>query len=254
MRYSAKFIRLGFSATLGAIWSVLCLLIPIRLIAFERLITYLIITPLMVSVIAWDEVRKSKRSLVIRKLLKGSITLLTVTFLFAGIMQAVRCSVVGYYFTNVLLRDYELLVFVVLTAIIIALIIVNERKIRLEESFKRRVKLSVCGETFEIWAIVDSGNCLTDALTKKPVTVVNKAIFNNILNDINNLYKLQYHFISFNSVGNKEGVLEVITAENMHIYQGEKEESYTNVAIGLSKSPITGDGEYEALLNVAYKN
>lgn len=257
MKNSARFISICLSATLGAIWSVICLLIPTQLLILEKLVTYFIITPLMYFVILnKNQIKGIKRKIkiVIRRLLKGSITMLLVTFLMSGIINTLRYLSSRYMVVDIVLKDYELLAFVLVTVMLVILIVKHIQKEKMNNMLLRRIEIEALGETFELMAIIDSGNCLIDSVTKLPVTVVEKSCFNRILENIDNLYKLKYHYTAYNCVGGKGGLIEVILADNMHIYVGDEKRSYTNVAIGLSDSRITGDGTYSALLNVAYLN
>ena len=97
-------------------------------------------------------------------------------------------------------------------------------------------------------AIIDTGNSLVDYVGKRPVTVVERTYFSDILSDIDNLQKLGYHLIPYNSVGNSGGMMEIITADYIHIYKGENMVTRERAAIGMSLRQINKNGDYHALL------
>ena len=78
--------------------------------------------------------------------------------------------------------------------------------------------------------------------------MVERTYFNDILSDIDNLQKLGYHLIPYNSVGSSGGMMEIITADYIHIYEGENVMKREDAAIGMSLGQINKNGDYHALL------
>ena len=171
------------------------------------------------------------------------------TALFAGgIMHWLKYTFAGYFIENVILSDSELVIFLTVTVIVVVIVLKTLKTIRITDGLKRHIVIGVSGREFEMDAIIDTGNSLVDYVGKRPVTVVERTYFSDILSDIDNLQKLGYHLIPYNSVGNSGGMMEIITADYIHIYKGENMVTRERAAIGMSLRQINKNGDYHALL------
>ncbi|MCI8815181.1 MAG: sigma-E processing peptidase SpoIIGA [Lachnospiraceae bacterium] len=129
-----------------------------------------------------------------------------------------------------------------------------------------RVLLKNRENTVTVKGFYDTGNLLTDPLTNKPVSIVEEQALMKLLptaalNGGKNIEEamgecddpswesLRPHFIVFRSVGEHEGVLPVITLEEMCIYRGEQIIYVYHPAIAISSASFHSRGRYQMILN-----
>ena len=144
----------------------------------------------------------------------------------------------------------------------------NLQKKRLQKQCIYTVKIYYNGAETELRGLVDTGNTLTDPISKMPVIIaelssLKKCLPTNVLklydeNKNDNLadlldcisgtpFSLRMRMIPFHSVGTKNGVLIGFKPDKIEIHT-EKEVS---AVIGIYTEKLTADGEYNALLNPA---
>lgn len=128
-----------------------------------------------------------------------------------------------------------------------------------------RVKLKAQGKTLNITGLYDTGNLLTDPITRKPVSIVEEqtlaelvpAAAINRLKDMEGTVgeyddpvweSLHPHFIVYCSVGN-DGTLPVVTLEDMCIYRGEQIIYVYHPVVAISVAPFHSQGRYQMILN-----
>ena len=233
------------SATLGAAWAVICVCIPLRFALLEKFITYGPVTLIMaIIMLSGNKNFKQKTSkqlkLYMRNLLKAGAGMILTALFAGGIMHWLKYTFAGYFIENV--------IFLTVTVIVVVIVLKTLKTIRITDGLKRHIVIGVSGREFEMDAIIDTGNSLVDYVGKRPVTVVERTYFSDILSDIDNLQKLGYHLIPYNSVGNSGGMMEIITADYIHIYKGENMVTRERAAIGMSLRQINKNGDYHALL------
>ena len=236
-KFSARISRMIISATLGAVWAVICVCIPLRFALLEKFITYVPVTLIMAMIMLsgtkdFKQKTSKQLKLYMRNLLKAGAGMILIA-LFAG---------------GIILSDSELVIFLTVTVIVVVIVLKTLKTIRITDGLKRHIVIGVAEREFEMDAIIDTGNSLIDYVGKRPVTVVERTYFNDILSDIDNLQKLGYHLIPYNSVGNSGGMMEIITADYIHIYEGENVVKREHAAIGMSLRQINKNGDYHALL------
>lgn len=122
-----------------------------------------------------------------------------------------------------------------------------------------RKKCDACG-------FYDTGNLLCDPLTGKPVSVLSADLLPallspKILEDLKyimgnpgelentDLLQLKPHFLSFHSVGEKEGLLVAITLDELRIHTPMEERCIAKPVFALHMGPSALGNEYEVLLN-----
>ncbi|MDO4451418.1 MAG: sigma-E processing peptidase SpoIIGA [Lachnospiraceae bacterium] len=101
------------------------------------------------------------------------------------------------------------------------------------------------GQRCRLHALVDTGNSLSDPLTKQPVCIVEKGAVENWLYE-GEIKKLRRIF--FHSIGKDCGTLPVLELEKMCIHN-EKECWVMKPVIALCEEKISADGEYGMILN-----
>lgn len=258
MRYHASAIRLLLSSTLGAVWSVAAVMIPDRYRLFVNLCTYFIVTPLMLAVInsplniiKAQQSNKDRYALTnyLKELFKGMIIMLSVACFSGGIMHMIVYYTYAGWIIRRILVTYNQLMYLILISVVVIIVIARVYRTYKKNSDIYKVTVIVDNHKIMLHGIVDTGNQLTDKYTGKPVNVMDKSYFENVLYQINDYGRLKYHFIPYRTIGNNEGIIEVITSDYMYISGKDETKAYKGALIGLSDRKVSQNGEYQALIN-----
>lgn len=258
MRYHASAIRLLLSSTLGAVWSVAAVMIPDRYRLFVNLCTYFIVTALMLavinsplSIIKARQSNKDRYALTnyLKELFKGMIIMLSVACFSGGIMHMIVYYTYAGWIIRRILVTYNQLIYLILISVVVIIVIARVYRTYKKNSDIYKVTVIVDNHRIMLHGIVDTGNQLTDKYTGKPVNVMDKSYFENVLYQINDYGRLKYHFIPYRTIGNNEGIIEVITSDYMYISGKDETKAYKGALIGLSDRKVSQNGEYQALIN-----
>ena len=258
MRYHASAIRLLLSSTLGAVWSVAAVMIPDRYRLFVNLCTYFIVTALMLAVINSPlNIIKARQSNndryaltnYLKELFKGMIIMLSVACFSGGIMHMIVYYTYAGWIIRRILVTYNQLIYLILISVVVIIVIARVYRTYRKNSDIYKVTVIVDNHKIMLHGIVDTGNQLTDKYTGKPVNVMDKSYFENVLYQINDYGRLKYHFIPDRTIGNNEGIIEVITSDYMYISGKDETKAYKGALIGLSDRKVSQNGEYQALIN-----
>jgi stage II sporulation protein GA (sporulation sigma-E factor processing peptidase) len=258
MRYHASAIRLLLSSTLGAVWSVAAVMIPDRYRLFVNLCTYFIVTALMLAVINSPlniikarHSNKDRYALTnyLKELFKGMIIMLSVACFSGGIMHMIVYYTYAGWIIRRILVTYNQLIYLILISVVVIIVIARVYRTYKKNSDIYKVAVIVDNHKIMLHGIVDTGNQLTDKYTGKPVNVMDKSYFENVLYQINDYGRLKYHFIPYRTIGNNEGIIEVITSDYMYISGKDETKAYKGALIGLSDRKVSQNGEYQALIN-----
>lgn len=258
MRYHASAIRLLLSSTLGAVWSVAAVMIPDRYRLFVNLCTYFIVTALMLAVINSPlniikarQSNKDRYALTnyLKELFKGMIIMLSVACFSGGIMHMIVYYTYAGWIIRRILVTYNQLMYLILISVVVIIVIARVYRTYKKNSDIYKVTVIVDNHKIMLHGIVDTGNQLTDKYTGKPVNVMDKSYFENVLYQINDYGRLKYHFIPYRTIGNNEGIIEVITSDYMYISGKDETKAYKGALIGLSDRKVSQNGEYQALIN-----
>jgi len=258
MRYHASAIRLLLSSTLGAVWSVAAVMIPDRYRLFVNLCTYFIVTALMLAVINSPlniikarQGNKDRYALTnyLKELFKGMIIMLSVACFSGGIMHMIVYYTYAGWIIRRILVTYNQLIYLILISVVVIIVIARVYRTYKKNSDIYKVTVIVDNHRIMLHGIVDTGNQLTDKYTGKPVNVMDKSYFENVLYQINDYGRLKYHFIPYRTIGNNEGIIEVITSDYMYISGKDETKAYKGALIGLSDRKVSQNGEYQALIN-----
>lgn len=258
MRYHASAIRLLLSSTLGAVWSVAAVMIPDRYRLFVNLCTYFIVTALMLAVINSPlNIIKARQSNndryaltnYLKELFKGMVIMLSVACFSGGIMHMIVYYTYAGWIIRRILVTYNQLIYLILISVVVIIVIARVYRTYKKNSDIYKVTVIVDNHKIMLHGIVDTGNQLTDKYTGKPVNVMDKSYFENVLYQINDYGRLKYHFIPYRTIGNNEGIIEVITSDYMYISGKDETKAYKGALIGLSDRKVSQNGEYQALIN-----
>lgn len=123
------------------------------------------------------------------------------------------------------------------------------------ESFIVWVRVVKNEKSVKIKGLIDSGNSLTDPYNGKLVHIAEYDVLQTILEGVD-IYKEKYRLVPFNSLGNSNGLIEVIEFDEINIFEvkdGQIEENYVyqelRPAIGLYHNKLSSGGSFNMLLN-----
>lgn len=109
-----------------------------------------------------------------------------------------------------------------------------------------RVKIMEQGKYVEVIALLDTGNCLKDPFSKKPVSIVNK----EQLKEIWELRKPEKSkIIPFYSVGKEGGILQGMEVEGMVICKGEERIMIQRPIIAVYEGILSQNKRYQMILH-----
>lgn len=199
---------------------------------------------------------------------------LMITFLLGGVMNWLYFSTpIGEWCVRSIggqgLQLRELLLLVLLSGIILAVLSTGFRQLRREEN----------GETYQIslyfenqntygTGFVDTGNFLTEPVSRRPVMVADAGWIQSVLPEEYQLLLKHYlesgridydliaekglnkaRWIPFRAVGESQGELLGIQCEKMILRQDNTCMTRRNVVVGISRTPITNKNQYQMLLH-----
>lgn len=220
-----NYLNLVLGALIGSIVETLLLLLSANYTAFT-ILSQIILVPL----ILWMELKKhpavSKR--------RAVLISYTTVFLFIGATNAME---------YVFHLDAITQTGIGAIAIIVETILLEfERGIQVQKCLYQ-VELGNAGK--QIWetAFYDSGNCLRDPWKHRAVHIVSESL----------LQKLQLIdpvlLVPYQSLGNKDGVLEVYEAEWIIVLSKGKAKRLTNVLLGKAEESLLKSKQYQMILH-----
>ena len=128
-----------------------------------------------------------------------------------------------------------------------------------------RVILETGGQKIELEGLLDTGNCLTDTNTGKPVCVMEKSRFSAMLEKkqqealesfcglkstkTEDLGDLNPRFVLYTALGCEKGLLPVVTADRLVIFREGKKVTISQAAIGLSAAPLSPYRKFEMIIS-----
>ena len=224
-KFAATYLQILLSATFGALWSVIALIVPENIKGAVNICTYILISALMIRICA------GKCNF--KELIRGTAILFGVTFCMAGsIYMIYYYTYAGYWIRMNLLSDTELLMFTALSVVIVGMIMM---RIVYGES-ECLVKIIFNDKCFDLKGYIDTGNVLKDPYFKKSVSIV----------DLESL--------NFGGDSIRQLILDDIElntkVDSMYIYTKKKVYAQKNALIGLSTVKLSSDNEFDVLVNI----
>lgn len=101
------------------------------------------------------------------------------------------------------------------------------------------------GKECVVEALIDTGNCLRDDITGKPVSVVDQSIVQQLCNED---YPTGFRYIAYHSIGKEEGIMPVFPLDGIRINQDE-EKWIEKPLVAISEKCIAEDGTYKMIMN-----
>ena len=181
-------------------------------------------------------------------------TFLGMTFIFGGACYFLQ-SVFGQ------LPLFCVAILAVVLQCVIVLVLKYRNKARTLEDFSFKVVLFSNGNRVEEEGFLDSGNILTDPITKKPIILITFEVFSRLYQNINYINAMMKnfdtsklknaHYIKVSTVASGTSML-VFTIDKMTLKKGDDDQTYKNVLLGLSFSGFDKALGKKVLLNNAF--
>ncbi len=232
------------SAGVGAGWSLFVVVYRMQARLLIDIGTYVVISYVMIRICA-----KGKRG---KEVMQGIAALYAVTASLGGVMYVLYYETAGWFIWYIVVREKEMIVLAVSAVIIVIMLYRQLLWVREYASCMCQFCCVVGGERIQIPGYIDSGNVLTDPYFEKPVSIVQKQYFENVLKENIQKEKLKYHIIPFHSLGCEQGMLEVIIVDAIHIQCGKHFKVIQGACVGLTTQTLSSDGMYSALIPAAY--
>lgn len=123
-----------------------------------------------------------------------------------------------------------------------------------DENSIRKVRLCHKKRAVEAYGLIDTGNGLTDPISKEPVIILQKSLREALLMQEEIKEQKGYRLIPYESIGKKKGVLEAFRLERLEIWKEEKngkEERIirSQVICAVYEENYSMKGAYEVILH-----
>jgi stage II sporulation protein GA (sporulation sigma-E factor processing peptidase) len=267
---NTKKIRLLLGSIVGAIMMCLIVILPYKSHFLNVIIGYLLTSILLIYI----SFKPSK----ISELIKLTIIMFLSAIMLGGIMFALYYySFIGVQISKVINGTYNMNLKIGLFIIfgLIAVIIFKiSRKIMTNTMLVNKnlfgMEIKINNYRINVNGLLDTGNNLYDPITKNPVLIAEcellkeflkedsynnlKYISDNIFNisdftEFGNENNLKLRLIPFSSLGNDNGMLVGIVADNICIKFGDETKDYRDVVIAVYDKKLSNDNSYQVLIH-----
>ncbi len=172
----------------------------------------------------------------IRRFVRSYIIVVGITIFFGGFLSAIR---------NVFqLESLSVLVVILAMNLTIYGIIHLYKTIRIENTILL-ITIRNGPWTIKEYALYDSGNRLREPYKKKAVHIIGKDIFYQLHME----YLRPIGFVPFQTVGNKNGIIEIYNIDQIQIEKEGRIYCYNNIIIGYAKDNPFHKKKYKMILN-----
>ncbi len=244
MKYRFIRWRMILGAILGAAWAVFAAAFPFIPMWFEMIITYVVVSTLMVMT-AFD----LKRPKEIGKAM-GALYLAAVVT--AGIMDALyQHTMAGYYIEQILRGNvqkaiplYRLILLAAGTYFGIRCVLKRLPYLLRGKSHFYEVTMHYRGKEKKVTALLDTGNRLYEPVSRRPVHVVTYEAVRELCESV-----AEVVYIPFGSVGKTNGVMPGIFLDEMEVRQGDEVKVIERPLVAVCKRALSKNGEYQMLLH-----
>lgn len=211
----------------------------------------------------------------ITSILKEGIVFLMVSFIYSGCALAfiyfVKPKVI-YIVNGIIIGGEYIFELVIISAIISYLLIkISMKLIKLKQKLTKndmlcRIQIFNGKNIVKLNALLDTGNLLTDPISKSPVVIVDKNRVQNLFTaeyfsriealmggdglDYKNVCDTRLKIIPYTSVGNSNGIMVAYKVDKVKVeYHGELSE-INDVLIGFYNDALSRNNKYSALIGL----
>lgn len=228
MKCSCSFHRIVLGAMVGALLTCLIVACPIpyasvKFILFHGFVNVaMIITGLGIKEI--------------REVIKACLLLYASGFLVGGVFQ---------FFRQYLRSGSFFFVLAVLSYYVVSGIWNLFAYLFRQDQYRCRVILYKDGRQYQTQALIDTGNCLKDELTGKPVCITDRRVINKLC-DCKNTEKMRY--IPYHSIGKSGGVMPLVTLDGMYVRK-KNTQWIEKPLMAVCEEGVSAKDRYEVILN-----
>ena len=252
---------------IGAVATCVIAVLPGLYGGIKFFVSYIVICALMIQI--------SFHTKKLRELLRGVVVLYLITYCVGGIVSSLYYQRETYfYYADMLYKrlfgDMSLRYIVICIGIAVVSMMVIIRFLKYQKQMSK--------EIYDVWlmrnqssihtkGLVDTGNCLFDPITGKPVIVVEMKLMEEILeptlyHDLKTIVKFEdasYHInrenatkirlIPFQSIGRKRGILPAIILDEVEIKKDTQFLCSKKVIAALYDDALSQTKEYQVILH-----
>lgn len=267
LKWSTKQIRIFMASILGAAVTCIVTVLPSLYEEVKLFLSYLVVCTLMVRISF--SVKK------VRDLIRGVIVLYVITYCIGGVLYSIyyQRNTITFYLDLLrehLFGDMNLLYIAIMVFVTSVCLLIAVRFMRYQKQMSK--------EIYDVWLIrdkvsihtmglVDTGNCLFDPITGKPVIVVEMSIMQEALgatlyHDLKKVVQFEdssYHInsenatkirlIPFQSIGKKRGILPAIVLDEVEIRKDTQYLCSKKVIAALYDDVLSQTKEYQVILH-----
>ncbi|GKX29071.1 sporulation sigma-E factor-processing peptidase [Vallitalea longa] len=267
---NTKKIRLFLGAVVGALMMCMIVILPYDNYFFNVVVGYLLTSVLLIYI--------SFKPKILSEFIKLTIIMYLSAIMLGGIMFALYYySSIGVAVSKVINGTYNMDLGVGLFVIfgIIAIIIFKIiRKVMANTVMTNKnlygVEININDSKIMVNGLLDTGNNLYDPITKNPVLIAETELLKKLIEkdsydklrdiscDVYNLSSfaefgeksnLKLRLIPFSSLGNENGMLLGIVADNICINLGNETKDYRDVVVAVYDKKLSNDNSYQVLIH-----
>lgn len=217
----------------------------------------------------------SFKSSKIKNIIKETIVFLMISFVYSGcalgFIHFMKPKVI--YIVNGIIIGGEYIFELVLISAIISFLLIkgSMRLIKLKQRLNKndmicKIEIELGSNKTKINALLDTGNLLTDPISKEPVIIVERQKLTTIIStdemDIidkllggdeglqSETFNARIRVIPYISVGNKNGIMIAYKVDCVKVEYQDEINELDNVLIGIYNDTLTKNNKYSALLGL----
>lgn len=234
LKCSATHLRSLIGSVLGALGLCLIIIIPGKHILLNTMLVHVVINTIMVKfgckIKNW------------RKLIQGILLLYAASFLCGGLLL-----VLERYTGQVGLKTFLFLSAISYLLITAGIQVYTYLKKRTSHIYE--VVLYANGKQKKVKGLYDTGNRLTDPFNRKPVSIVDNSVAQELFPDEKAIQELKPHYIPFKSVGCEHGVILVVTLEYLYLKGEGADKVINDPVIAVAQESSTLSRDYQMIIN-----